>query len=315
MILAKAPIRVSFFGGSSDLPEHFLKHGGATISLAIDKYVYVVVNHTPQNHIKLSYSRQECVKDVNDLEHDIVRETLKFFGIKSNIEITSFADIPTIGSGLGGSSAFTCALIVAITAYLGKEYIDPYLIATTACYIEITLCGNKIGYQDQYASAFGGMNYIKYLENGTTPVTKMNCNDIDQYMILIPSNIQRKANDILDKVDFGQKENVVKQLAEQANSVYVNMLFPEPNYYGRNLDLAWYTKKQVDENISNPEIDELYNRCKSAGSLGSKLLGAGSGGYMLSITKNKQKIKQEFSDRVCLDVGISHIGAKVMYRD
>lgn len=316
MILAKAPLRVSFFGGGSDIPTHFAKWGGATISTAIDKYVYVAVMHTPHNHIKVSYSKQECVEDIEDLQNEIVKNALKFFGIKSNIEITSFADIPTIGNGLGGSSAFTCALIKALSAYLGYEYVNPYGLAKTACHIEIDLCGWKIGMQDQFASAFGGMNYIEYaneLGNGRVDVKRLDSNTSENYMILVPTNIEHHAAKILDKINFEAKTFVIRQLADMAkmqSTQRVNI-----NEYGRLLNTAWILKKQMTEGISSEEIDSMYDRCQSAGAFGSKLLGAGGGGYMLAITDSKSRIRQEFSDRTCLDVGISHEGARVVYRD
>ena len=316
MILAKAPLRVSFFGGGSDIPTHFAKWGGATISTAIDNYVYVAVMHTPHDHIKISYSKQELVTNVDDIQNEIVRNALKFFGIKSNIEITSFADIPTIGNGLGGSSAFTCALVKALSAYLGYDYVNPYLIAKTACHIEVILCGWKIGMQDQFASAFGGMNYIEYaneLGNGRVDVKRLDSNSIENYMILIPTNIEHHAAKILDKINFEAKTYVIRQLADMAkmqSTQRVNI-----NEYGGLLSSAWMLKKQMTEGISSEEIDSMYDRCQSAGALGSKLLGAGGGGYMLAITDSKSSIRQEFSDRTCLDVGISHEGARVVYRD
>jgi len=316
MILAKAPLRVSFFGGGSDIPTHFATWGGATISTAIDKYVYVAVMHTPHNHIKVSYSKLECVTDVEDIQNEIVRNALKFFGIKSNIEITSFADIPTIGNGLGGSSAFTCALVKALSAYLGYEYVNPYTVAKTACHIEIDLCGWKIGMQDQFASAFGGMNYIEYaneLGNGRVDVKRLDSNAIENYMILIPTNIEHHAAKILDNINFEAKTYVIRQLADMArmqSTQQVNI-----NTYSILLDSAWILKKQMSEEISNSDIDIMYDRCKNADALGAKLLGAGGGGYMLSLTESKSAIRQQFSDRTCLDVGISHEGARVVYRD
>ena len=316
MILAKAPLRVSFFGGGSDIPAHFSTWGGATISTAIDKYVYVAVMHTPHNHIKVSYSKQECVEDIDDIQNEIVRNALKFFGIKSNIEITSFADIPTIGNGLGGSSAFTCALVKALSAYLGYEYVNPYGVAKTACHIEIDLCGWKIGMQDQFASAFGGMNYIKYaneLGEGRVDVKRLDSNTIENYMILIPTNVEHHASKILDTINFEAKTFTIRELANMADmqgTQKVNI-----HDYGRLLDSAWVLKKQMSAEISNNEIDTMYERCKAAGAFGAKLLGAGGGGYMLALTESKEKIRREFSDRTCLDVGISHEGAKVVYRD
>lgn len=316
MILSKAPLRVSFFGGGSDIPTHFAQWGGATISTAIDKYVYVAVMHTPHNHIKVSYSKQECVEHVDELENEIVRNALKFFGIKSNIEITSFADIPTIGNGLGGSSAFTCALVKALSAYLGYEYINPYGVAKTACHIEIDLCGWKIGMQDQFASAFGGMNYIEYaneLGNGRVDVKRLDTNSIENYMILIPTNVEHHAAKILDTINFEAKTFTIRELANMAELQSTQRV----NYqtYGNLLNAAWVLKKQMSEDVSNDEIDTMYDRCKAVGAYGAKLLGAGGGGYMLALTESKEKIRREFSDRTCLDVGIAHEGARVVYRD
>jgi D-glycero-alpha-D-manno-heptose-7-phosphate kinase len=314
--LAKAPLRVSFFGGGSDIPTHFAKWGGATISTAIDKYVYVAVMYTPHDHIKISYSKQECVTDVEDIQNEIVRNALRFFGIKSNIEITSFADIPTIGNGLGGSSAFTCALIKTLSAYLGYEYVNPYLIAKTACHIEIDLCGWKIGMQDQFASAFGGMNYIEYtneLGNNRVDVKRLDSNSIENYMILIPTHIEHHAAKILDNINFEAKTFVIRELSNMAKMQGTQRV--NNNEYGRLLNSAWVLKKQMSDDISSEEIDSMYDRCLGAGAFGSKLLGAGGGGYMLALTDSKSLIRKEFSDRTCLDVGISHEGARVVYRD
>lgn len=316
MILAKAPLRVSFFGGGSDIPAHFLTWGGSTISTAIDKYVYVAVMYTPHDHIKVSYSKQECVTDIEDLQNEIVKNALKFFNIKSNIEITTFADLPTIGTGLAGSSAFTCALVKALSAHLGYEYTNPYSIAKTACRIEIEMCKWNIGMQDQFASAFGGMNYIQYgneLSDGRVSVRRLDTNNIEHYMILIPTNIERHAAKILDNIDFVAKQNCIRELSHMADmesSQPVN-----PNEYGKQLNVAWQLKKQMDGGITNSEIDSMYSRCMDAGAFGAKLLGAGGGGYMLALTDNRSGIRHEFSDRVCLDVAISHEGAKVVYRD
>lgn len=316
MILSKAPLRVSFFGGGSDIPAHFAKYGGATLSTTIDKYVYVAVMHTPHDHIKVSYSKQECVTDVDDLQNDIVKNALKFFGIKSNIEITSFADIPTIGTGLGGSSAFTCALVKALSKYLGYEYINPYGIAKTACHIEIDLCGWNIGMQDQFASAFGGMNYIEYANVGGEPnlhVERLDSNSIENYMILIPTNIKRHASDILDNIDMDKKTQNIKELAAMAKR-YKNRA-PGMDVYGSALNEAWNLKKHLAQGITTSDIDDMYQKCRDSGACGAKLLGAGGGGYMLALTKSKEKIQHAFSDRTCLDVGISHEGARVVYSD
>ena len=271
---------------------------------------------TPHKHIKVSYSKQELVTNVEDIQNDIVRNALKFFGIKSNIEITSFADIPTIGNGLGGSSAFACALVKALSAYLGYEYINPYGVAKTACHIEIDLCGWNIGMQDQFASAFGGMNYIEYandLGQGRVDVKRLDSNSIENYMILIPTNMEHHASKILDSINFEAKTFTIRELARIAEMQGTQKV--NPLEYGRLLNSAWVLKKQMSNEISNNDIDNMYERCKEAEALGAKLLGAGGGGYILALTESKEKIRHEFSDRTCLDVGISHEGARIVYRD
>lgn len=319
MILAKAPLRVSFFGGGSDIPTHYLKHGGATISTAIDKYVYVSVMGTPHNHIKASYSKLECVTDLNDIQNEIIRETLKKFGITSNIEITTFADIPTVGTGLAGSSAFTCALIRALAEYKGIKWMTQHDVAAIACNIEIDRCGWNIGKQDQYASAFGGMNFIKYgsLKGNTIEddvvVTSMNPMGITSNCVLIPTNIQRHASTVLDTVDFESKSDSIKSLTEIA---YIHSRY-NPNWmsYATSLKKAWELKKQMSSSISTPEIDEMYDRCIEAGAVGCKLLGAGGGGYMLAMANDPASIIEAFSDRICLTFNVADEGAKVVYRD
>ncbi len=319
MILAKAPLRVSFFGGGSDIPAHYLKHWGATISVAIDKYVYVTVMHTPHNHIKASYSKLECVTNVGDLQNDIIRETLKMFGITSNIEITTFADIPTVGTGLAGSSAFTCALIRALAEYQGIKWMSEYDVASLACIIEIDKCGWNIGKQDQYASTFGGMNFIEYGQLigdeivDRVAVRKMNPGDIAEHCVLIPTLIDRHASDVLGTVDFDAKSKCIKGLAEIAmlHSRYDPTLYS----YANSLIKAWDLKKQMSDSITNNQIDELYDRCVAAGAKACKLLGAGGGGYMLAMSDNVPQIVEAFSDRICLTFNVAHEGARVVYRD
>lgn len=312
MILAKAPLRVSLFGGGSDIPSHYLSFGGETISMAINKYVYVAVSRTPHKHIKLSYSQQELVTNVDDIKNDIVKNVLKYYGIESNIDISTFADLPTVGSGLGGSSAFTCALITAMNRLYGKD-MNAFQVAETACYIEINKCGWNIGKQDQYASAFGGMNFIQYEKSGNIKVHKMNSHEIEKSMVLVPTNVTRHANEILNKINFEEKAELIAALSRIA---FLNYQYrPDPIYYGNQLDLCWAIKKQLEGSISNPDIDELHDRCKKAGAYGCKLLGAGGGGYMLVITSDIPKVVDTFRDRTCLTFDIAQEGARVVYHD
>ena len=323
MILAKAPLRVSFFGGSSDIPAYYLKYTGATISMAIDKYVYVAVMHTPHKHIKISYSEQELVTDVNDIKNDIVRECLKYVGIKSNIEITTFADMPTVGTGLGGSSAFTCALLIALYAHIGQS-ISSYELASLACHIEIDLCKWNIGKQDQYASAFGGMNHITYgryekhdffedkIEDKVI-VQKMNYFKLSNRMILVPTKGQRHSSKIIDSIDFEEKKDLIHRLSVFAT----NLKYEVPEYYkyAEYLNKSWKIKEKLSKTISNKEIDLVYKKCMEANADACKLLGAGGGGYMLVMSRDINRIKETFPERICLEFNLAEDGAKIVYRD
>lgn len=311
MILSKAPLRVSFFGGGSDIPAHFLNHGGATLSTAIDKYVYVSVIGTPQPHIKLTYSKLEVVSSVDDIQNEIVRNALKYFGIKSNIEITSFADIPTIGSGLGGSSAFTCALVAALSRYLEYD-VDAYKIAQIACHIEINMCGWRIGYQDQYASAFGGFNYIEYKNLGSASVTKVQklC-ELDS-LYLIPTKIERHSTKVLNSINFDEKTALICELAEYAKRNKDKFLTPKQ--LGSELKKCWEIKKMLDGGVSNDKIDKLYTDALEKGAIGGKLLGAGGGGYLM-VVADHPAARKHFRQTGAMKINIAEEGAKVVYED
>ncbi|MEJ0005430.1 MAG: hypothetical protein WDM77_03350 [Steroidobacteraceae bacterium] len=161
MIISKTPLRVSFVGGGSDLPQHYRRFGGSVVSCGIDKYVFIAVNPRFDPGIRLSYSKTEEVTTVADLTHPLVRAALNKLGLSSGLEITSVADVPARGSGLGSSSSFTVGLLHALYAYKG-QYISKPTLGAEACQIEIDICGEPIGKQDQYAAAMGGLNEIRF---------------------------------------------------------------------------------------------------------------------------------------------------------
>lgn len=316
MVLAKAPMRVSFFGGGTDIPAHYLVHGGATISSAIDKFVYVAVGYTPHEHIKVSYMKQELVTDVDDIKNDIVREALKLFGIRSNVEINTWADIPTVGTGLAGSSAFTCALVRALAAFDGHENLTDYQVADIACTIEIEKCGWNIGKQDQYASAFGGLNFIEYTTEDNILVTRLIDDNIASHCILIPTNLTRHSSAILNTIDFDKKSEVFNALAGVAHKLKYEI--PEVKLYSQAINESWNLKKQMASEISNTSINKLIERCLDNGALACKLLGAGGGGYLLTMCEDeyvKRQLFYEFSDRVCLEMKTVNDGASVVYKN
>lgn len=324
MIISKAPLRVSFFGGGSDIPAHFTSTGasGSTLSVAIEQSVHVAVMPTIKHHVKVSYSQQEDVDSFEDVKHGIVREALRFFGIRDRIEITSFSDIPTIGSGLGGSSAFTCALIVALNRFVGNnDTLTEFEIAKLAIEIEVTMLKSSIGYQDIYASSFGGFNLIDYYGD-TIDVRKV---DAGKYFfdnfILFPTGMTHDAGQVLDSIDYKARKYALNDSGALARYIYNQKVYQSPKKFGNFLKEAWEVKKEHSPAISNEKIDSIIEDAMKSGANGCKLLGAGGGGYVLISTENKLKTLIALSYK--FPVAASHVinvvpqyqGARIVYAD
>ena len=323
VVLARAPLRVSFLGGGSDIGKHFFKHGnrGATLSIAIDKYVYVAASWTPNRHVKLSYMQQERVSQTSEVQHDLVRRTLEWYKIDTGIEINTWADVPTVGSGLGGSSSFTCALIQAINFLVHGKQLPAYEVAYMATQIE-GAWGNQsdMGYQDQYASAYGGFNYIEYYSHPCTRVNKQPLGDwVAEYCVLIPIGGEREALKVLGSIDFGsvQVAQILNEMADMATQFATGQNL-HPRDLGHQLNDAWELKKNTSHSISNPNVDFLVNDVKQNFPYtfwGCKLLGAGGSGYLLVMSTNPQEIARFYNQRPCLLIDMDERGACVVYHD
>ena len=201
MIITETPLRVSFAGGGSDMRSFYRRFGGAVLSTTIDKYVYVTVNKKFDDWIRLSYSRTEEVKSVDQVEHPLVRAALRELSIPGGVEITSIADIPSKGTGLGSSSSFTTGLLLALHAYQ-SSYISPGDLAEQSCRIEIDLCGEPIGKQDQYAAAFGGLNFIRFEPDDSVIVEPILCSgdkllQLESSLVTFYTGQTRQASTIL----------------------------------------------------------------------------------------------------------------------
>ena len=211
MIISKTPLRISFAGGGSDLPSYYEKESGKVISTSINKYVYVIIKERFDNMIYINYSKKEIVDNVDNIEHDLVRETMRKTGIKNGVEITTLSDIPSSGSGLGSSSAITVGLLNAMYNYQNIIKSQEEL-ADEACHIEIDICKNPIGKQDQYGCALGGVKKIKFNTDGRVEFKKINStfSELDRNLYLCFTDITRSANTILSKQSKSQTENRLK---------------------------------------------------------------------------------------------------------
>lgn len=294
MIITQTPLRVSFAGGGSDLPSFYRRFGGAVVSTTIDKYVYINVNKKFDDGIRIAYSRTEEVSSVDEIDHRIVRATLKRLGLAGGIEITSIADIPSSGTGLGSSSAFTVGLLLALHAFESR-YISAGDLAEESCHIEIDLCGNRIGKQDQYASAYGGLNFIRFEQDDSVIVEPILCSGEDLFklqssLITFYTGRTRAATSILTEQSeragsSADTQNLLSRMTKLAYDLRNELNQGHVEALGNILDEGWRFKREVHPNISNSVIDDYYAAAKRAGATGGKLLGAGGGGFLTFFAK------------------------------
>ncbi len=290
MIITRTPLRISFAGGGSDLPAFYEKERGAVVSTAIDKYIYLTVNPKFDHKIRASYSITEIVDRVEELSHELIRESLYLLNIRQGIEITSISDIPSEGTGLGSSSSYTVGLLNALYAYSG-HMAGAERLAREACYIEIERCGKTIGKQDQYIAAYGGLQYIRFNPDGSVFTDPVLCapatyQKLQNGLLLFYTNLTRRADDILVEQSRiiqadEAKQASTRQLVSLADQLCEALGRNEADAIGEILHAGWMEKRKLAANISNTKIDEWYERARTAGAIGGKLLGAGGGGFLL----------------------------------
>ena len=323
MIITRTPFRVSFIGGGTDLADYYRVEAGAVVSTAIDRYMYIVVNPSFDDTIRVSYSRTEIVKDVAEIRHPIVREALKLVGITGGIEIVSIADIPA-KTGLGSSSSFTVGLLNSLYAYKGVLKSAEEL-AREACHIEIDILGEPAGKQDQYIAAYGGLRYIQFNPDETVftePIiyARKSKEELSRSLLLFYTGDTRDARSILEqqKANISQPDKVVslkkiRDLAlELKGSLNSNA---SPDILGKFLHDGWQLKKQLAGDISNDKIDGYYQKAMSAGALGGKILGAGGGGFLLLYCPEEKQpgVRQALGGLALTRFSLEPEGSKIIY--
>lgn len=288
MIITRTPFRISFAGGGSDLPDFYKKYGGCVLSTSINRYCYISIHpYFDETHTLLKYSQNELVSDLSEIKHSILNCVLNERKI-SGVEITSTADVPG-GTGLGSSSTFTVGLLNALNCYQGK-YMSKGKLAEKACEIEIQKLGSPIGKQDQYAAAFGGLNFIRFHQDGEVSVAPVvmkseTYHELQKNLVMFYTGDTRSANSILKE----QKNNMraeektanLRQMCALAEDMLVALEKNQIDSFGDLLNEGWKLKRTLASGISNPHIDEAYEIAMKNGALGGKLLGAGGGGFLL----------------------------------
>jgi len=295
--ITKSPLRVSLIGGGTDFPSYFNKKKGAVISFTIDKYVYVIVKNKFDKKIKLSYSSNEIPKNIDSIKHHLIRHIFKYYKIKNNIELISLADIHAKGTGLGSSSAFTLSTLASINSYLKNKKLNKKELAKEACKIEIELNKSPIGVQDQFASSYGGFNFIEFKDSNVSvkklPLNNLDINFLNSRLILFNTNIVRQTNSILsnhlNNILVNKNLKYLDQLYEETLILKKHIFDKNFDYIPQSLNRSWELKKKFNHKTNNTIIDNLINKGIKSGACGAKLLGAGKGGFILFyVNKNKK---------------------------
>ena len=292
MIISRTPLRVSFFGGGTDYPAYFRRHGGETLVTTINKYLTVSVHDLAdlfEHRIQVHYSRVESVAAVDDIEISVVRETLRHLAIAGGVEIHLVGDIPA-RTGLGNSSATTVGLLTALHAYLGHPA-GRSEIAAQAVWVEQSMIGETVGCQDQYACAHGGFLHLSFTPDGTVKVDPVmiderRLGELASHLMLFYTGIQRHANEVLGeqvrRTGTGELDGPLTQMRDHVGkALRVLQGSGELADFGRLLNESWQLKRVLSARVSTAWLDGLYAKAQQAGALGGKLLGAGGGGFML----------------------------------
>jgi D-glycero-alpha-D-manno-heptose-7-phosphate kinase len=320
MIVTQTPLRIGLVGGGTDLPDYYLEHGGRVLNCAIDKYVYVIVKQRFDDDIYVNYSKKEIVSSVEELDHELVREAMLMTGVKRGVEITMLADIPASGSGLGSSSSVTVGLLHALSAYHGRQLSGEEL-AEQACTIEIDLCGKRIGKQDQYIAALGGIRDLRFGPGPNVIANEIELSPIDRralqaQVMLFYTGVTRSADAIL-REQSANIANTLPQLhclRDLAATTSDRLRDGDLDAVGSAIRQGWETKRQLATGVSNQHIDRAVEGALEAGAIGAKVTGAGGGGFLLVICppEHQRAVRYNLGTLKELPLKFDRLGSRVV---
>ena len=326
MIISKTPYRVSFFGGGSDYPSWYIKNGGTVLSTTIDKYIYISCRYLPpffEHKYRIVWSQIENVKAINEIKHRAVKEMLKYFKIKSGLEIHYDGDLPAT-SGMGSSSVFVVGLMNLLNNFQGKK-IKKKMLAQKSIHFEQKILKDVVGSQDQVAATYGGFNKITFKTGGgfnvhPISIKKKTLDKLNRNLLLVYTGIRRTAHDIakgyINKLHKSKKSHIL-QIISLVGEAEKTLRNGDINNFGKLLHESWLEKKSLSSSITNYSIDEIYNNAINKGALGGKLLGAGGGGFFLfyvPYSRQKNFIKY-FRKLVTIPFKFSSEGSKILFKN
>jgi D-glycero-alpha-D-manno-heptose-7-phosphate kinase len=321
VIITQTPLRIGLVGGGTDLPDYYREHGGRVLNAAIDKYVYVVVKQRFDDDIYINYSQKEIVSRVEEVRHDLVREAMHMAGIRKGVEITTLADIPAAGSGLGSSSAVTVGLLQALFTYAGRQ-VSAEELAERACAIEIDRCGKPIGKQDQYAAAFGGICDLTFGPGDRVAVDQIRLAARDHHrlqdeLMLFYTGITRSADTILHEqtANIAQRLTQLHQLRDLAAEAAGGLRRGDTDCIGTALAKGWLAKRELASGVSNTTLDESVDGALEVGATGAKVAGAGGGGFVLITcpVERQSAVRDRLAHMRELPIKIEPHGSRVIF--
>lgn len=326
MIISKTPYRTSFFGGGTDYPQWYLKEGGAVLSTTIDKYCYITCRVLPpffETKYRVIWSHIENVSTISEILHPAVREGLKYLEINGDfgLEIHHQGDLPA-RAGMGSSSAFAVGLIKTLTA-LNGQIIGKHDLALKAIELEQSILNENVGSQDQVTVAYGGFNVIRFLPNGeirVEPVTLSPARiaELESRLMLFYTGTSRLSSEIAKDViaNLEKKQSVLRQMrsmVDESLSIFNGKGCLDD--FGKLLHESWMLKRCISDVISNSTIDKVYKIATDHGSLGGKLLGAGSSGFMVFYVppEKQQSVKDALAGYLCVPFKFENEGSSIIY--
>ena len=287
MIIVQTPLRISFFGGGTDFPGFFMEEGGCVLSSAIDKYIYVTIKSRFDNKLRIGYTQTEMVDEVDEINHDLIREALRFTGIGRSVEITTMGDIPSEGSGLGSSSTVVVGALHSMYSYLG-EIVSAERLAREACTIELDVLKRPMGIQDQYVAAYGGLRFFEFLPSGDVTTCRVQLSHdsrraLNDNFLLFFTGVNRSSSTILREQITNIKDRIIelREIKDMAHQAKTDIEQGNIDALGILMHKSWELKKRLAETISNGHINEAYEAARRAGAIGGKITGAGGGGFLL----------------------------------
>jgi D-glycero-alpha-D-manno-heptose-7-phosphate kinase len=327
LIISRAPLRISFFGGGSDFPEYFREHGGRVLSTAIDRYNYMTATPFPSRlfdyKIRLSYSRGELVHSTGEIQHPVFRACLELMDLRQDIELHAVADLPAF-TGLGSSSSFTVTLLYALHAFKGED-VGPAVLAREAIRVEREILGECVGCQDQVAAAYGGFNLVEFSGEADPVVRPLkipakNLQTLREGMLLVFTHMKRRAQEIekskLPKLAVRSPElEEMKAAALEGARLLESGRFSLKEF-GNLLEHAWQRKKKLSSLVCPSEVDALHGQALELGAYGGKLLGAGGGGFILFLAEPEKisALASAFSSLEQIRPGLGAEGAKKVFQ-